>query len=75
MAKNMDLAAAMAAPYLKGFAIIAGAALLSKSAQVCGERSEDFYLQKKRMAAFFLGNHLTLAKGHLMAAMIGAERV
>lgn len=65
--KNMDLAQAMAAPYLKGFAIIAGAALLSK-ASGAGDTL-------KTEAAFFIGNHLTMAKGNLMAALHGSRAI
>jgi 3-(methylthio)propanoyl-CoA dehydrogenase len=65
--KDMEYAAAMAGPYLKGFALIAGAALLS-GASAAGDT-----LNKE--AEFFIGNHLPLAKGNLVAAMHGARFV
>jgi alkylation response protein AidB-like acyl-CoA dehydrogenase len=74
-AKNMDLAQAMATPYLKGFAIIAGAALLSKSSLLARQENLDFAKAKIKTSQFFIGNHLTLAKGHLIAAMHGAHAI
>ncbi|MEZ5814784.1 MAG: acyl-CoA dehydrogenase [Alphaproteobacteria bacterium] len=71
-AKNLDLVEAMAMPYLKGFAIIAGAALLSKSCAALSAADPQFAREKARSANFFIRNHLTLAKGHLVSASSGA---
>ena len=72
--KNIDLAQAMATPYLKGFGIIAGAAMLEKSAGT-SSGDEDFDEQKKKTAAFFKTNILPLAQGHLKAAIEGSTYV
>ena len=71
--KNMDLAAAMAAPYLKGFALIVGAVLMQKSVQALDGRSDDFAKQKQKTAAFYNANILPLAKGYLEAAQNGSS--
>lgn len=71
--KNLDLAAAMAAPYLKGFALIAGAVLLHKSAAALEGRDDEFATAKRQSAAFFKTNILPLAKGHLEAASQGVR--
>ncbi|MGQ0527001.1 MAG: acyl-CoA dehydrogenase [Alphaproteobacteria bacterium] len=62
--KNMVFVAAAATPYLKGFALIAGAASLSR----CASLSPD----KRRTADFFIGNLLPAAAGHLQAAVKGS---
>jgi len=72
--KNLDLAQAMATPYLKGFGIIAGAAMLEKSANISSGNAE-FDDHKKKHAAFFKANILPLASGHLSAAIHGAHCV
>ena len=64
----------MATPYLKGFGIIAGAAMLEKSAGT-SSGDEDFDEQKKKTAAFFKTNILPLAQGHLKAAIEGSTYV
>ena len=53
----------MATPYLKGFAIIAGAAFLSKA-------TENDVL--KDNAAIFISNHLPYANAHFEVAMKGS---
>lgn len=74
-AKDLDLASAMATPYLKGFAIIAGAALLSKAHGAAIKNSTLKSHERSKRAQFFIHNHLPLAKGHLMAAIHGARFV
>lgn len=72
--KNLDLVAAMAVPYLRGFALIAGGVLLSHAAQkaaACAD--QDFAAEKTKTAKFFLHNILPLAKGSLQAAVQGAD--
>ncbi|MEM7650621.1 MAG: acyl-CoA dehydrogenase [Pseudomonadota bacterium] len=70
--KNLDLVEAMASPYLKGFAIIAGAALMQKSLDALEGRDDEFATEKRRSAEFFLTNILPLAHGHLSAAENGS---
>ena len=72
--KNLDLAQAMATPYLKGFGIIAGAAMLEKSAGI-SSGNDTFDTQKQKHAAFFKSNILPLAIGHLQAAINGAHDI
>jgi len=72
--KNLDLAQAMATPYLKGFGIIAGAAMLEKSANTPSGNA-DFDTKKQKHAAFFMGNILPMAHGHLNAAIHGAKHI
>lgn len=72
--KNLDLAQAMATPYLKGFGIIAGAAMLEKSAGISSGNAE-FDTNKQKHAAFFKANILPLAAGHLSAAINGAQYI
>lgn len=72
--KNLDLAQAMATPYLKGFGIIAAAAMLEKSAAISSGNTE-FDAQKQKHAAFFMGNILPLAAGHLSAAVNGSFHI
>lgn len=69
---DADQAEAMAAPCLKGVAIIAGGALLSKSKAVLAERTDDFANHKRASADFFNGNILPLAAGYLEAALNGS---
>lgn len=71
--KNMDLVAAMATPYLKGFSIIAGASMMLKSEKALGDRDDQFASDKRQSAAFYTGNILPLAKGHLEAAITGSK--
>jgi len=71
--KNLDLAQAMATPYLKGFAIIASGCLLSKAA----EATQDAHVAetKKKHAAFFEANILPMAIAHLTAAKNGSSLI
>lgn len=71
--KNLDLVAAASAPYLKGFALIAGGALLSASAEKAKSLDDkQFAAEKARTARFFTGNILPLAEGYLRAARQGS---
>ncbi|MFK7840575.1 MAG: acyl-CoA dehydrogenase [Bdellovibrionales bacterium] len=72
--KNLDLVQAMATPYLKGFGIIAGAAMLKKSAEITSG-NEAFDKQKQQTAKFFEHNILPLADGYLSAAINGSKHV
>ncbi len=75
-AEKPELVTAMATPYLKGFGIIASAALLSQSAlAVEGYADGKFAAEKKRIAAFYIHNILPMAQGHLSAAVKGAKFV
>jgi hypothetical protein len=69
--KNLDLVQAMATPYLKGFGIIAGAAMLEKSAAI-SSGNDTFDQEKQKTSAFFKGNILPLAQGYLKASMNGS---
>ena len=71
--KNLDLAQAMATPYLKGFAIIASGCLLSKAA----EATQDAHVAetKKKHAAFFEANILPMAIANLTAAKNGSSLI
>jgi len=66
---NLDLAGAMAGPYLKGFALIAAGALLEKSIIELEGRADTFANEKRRTIHFYLGNILPMAKAHLEASM------
>ncbi len=72
--KDFDLAQAMATPYLKGFGIIAGAAMLAKSAAIASG-NDAFDQQKQHTAAFYQSNILPLAKAHLTIAITGAKDI
>ena len=72
--KNLDLVQAMATPYLKGFGIIAGAAMLEKAAQIPSGNAE-FDDDKNKTAAFFKSNILPLAKAHLSVATDGSKDI
>jgi len=72
--KNLDLVQAMATPYLKGFGIIAGAAMLEKSAGI-SSGNDEFDQQKQKHAMFFKTNILPFAIAHLNAAINGAQHV
>lgn len=73
---KLDLVAAAATPYLKGFALIAGGVMLSISAAVAADlEDQDFAAQKKVTAEFYLHNIMPLALGHLNAARSGAGYV
>ena len=72
--KDLDLVQGMATPYLKGFGIIAGAAMLEKSSKIASG-NEAFDTEKSKTAAFFTANILPLAHGHLQAAINGAKFV
>lgn len=71
--KNMDLAQAMASPYLKGFAILAAGVLLHKTAEAVGKRDDDYAKAKKKHDAFFTGNILPIGTASLNAALDGSE--
>ncbi len=67
--KNLDLVAAMATPYLQGFGLIAGGALLAQAALSAGSQEDQNFAKARRESAdFFLHNILPLAMGHLKAA-------
>lgn len=72
--KNLDLVQAMAAPYLKAFGIIAGAAMLEKSAKV-SSGNKEFDDRKKQNAAFYTANILPMAPGYLAASTKGSAEV
>ena len=74
--KDMDAVAAMAAPYLKAFGIIAGGVMIMKAAnkaQTLDDR--DYAADKMKTAQFFLHNILPLAQGHLQAAVAGSAYI
>ncbi len=71
---NLDLVQAMATPYLRGFGIIAGAAMLEKSAGI-SSGNDAFDKHKQKSAAFFRTNILPFAAGHLSAAIKGAAEL
>ncbi len=73
--KDLDLAAAMAAPYLKGFALIVGGALLHQSMQALCARDDTFATEKRRTAQFFIGNLLPLAKANLEVSVNGSSSI
>ena len=74
--KQPDLVAAASAPYLKAFGIIAGAALLSDSAEKAKIATDkDFATSKIKTAQFFLHNILPLASAHLKTAIDGATYI
>lgn len=73
--KNFDRVEAMATPYLKGFALIAGAVLLDKTLAALRDRDDEFASEKKRTVQFFKENILPLASGHLQAAVQGSAAV
>ena len=72
--KNLDLVQAMATPYLKGFGIIAGAAMLEKSAAI-SSGNDAFDQEKQKTSAFFKGNILPLAQGYLKASVEGSKTI
>jgi len=72
--KNLDLAQAMAKPYLTGFGIIAGAAMLLKSSKI-SSGNDAFDAEKQKTAKFYMSNILPLAQGHLKVAVLGANYV
>ncbi|MGB4107995.1 MAG: acyl-CoA dehydrogenase [Alphaproteobacteria bacterium] len=68
--KEMDAVAAASASYLKAFGIIAGGALLSRSAAQAGAQTDkNFAAEKSKTAAFYASDILPLAHGYLRAAM------
>ena len=73
--KNLDLAQAMASPYLKGFALIAANVLYEKSLKALEGRDDAFAINKRAHIKFFKGNILPLALGHLSAATHGAKSI
>ena len=75
-ANELDVAAAAATPFLKGFGIIAGGALLALSAERAQTHEDkNFAEEKAQTAEFYAHNILPLAEGHLTAAMNGAQSV
>ncbi len=69
---GLEAVAASSAPLLKGFGIIIGGALLAISAEkAAGLDDQDFAAQKAKTAAFYIGNTLPLAEGHLQVVMNG----
>ncbi len=73
--KNLDLVEAMAAPYLKGFGIIAGAVMLERSVKALEGRDDDFAKDKRNTASFYKANILPLAKAHLEIAQNGSLKI
>ena len=72
-AKDMDAVAAMAAPYLKAFGIIAGGVMIMKAANKAQALDDKDYAQDKmKTAQFFMHNILPQAQGHLQAAVRGS---
>lgn len=67
---KLDIAAAAAAPYLKGFALVSGAVMLLRM-KTHPSASEEIV----RAATFFIHNLLPLAQGHFKAAREGAAFV
>ena len=72
--KNLDLAQAMATPYLKGFGIIAGAAMLEKSANTTSG-DDQFDKEKRKTNGFYKSNILPLAAAHLDIAIRGSKEI
>lgn len=66
-AKNLDLVAAMSAPYLKAFGIIICASHMAKAASI-----SDY---KKDVAEFYLGNILPLAMANIDISKHGSKSV
>lgn len=65
-AKDMDGVAMRAKPYLNAFGILAGAALLAKSAELAeGHDDQEFAAQKKETAEFYMIHVLPFATAHL----------
>lgn len=73
--KNLDLAQAMASPYLKGFAIIVAAGYMQKSVNALDGRDDDFAKEKRETAQFFKTNILPLAKAYLQIAKEGSQHI
>lgn len=71
--KNLDLAQAMATPYLKGFAILAAGVLLHKSAEAVVKQDSDYAKAKQKHSTFFDRNIMPHAQAHLNAALEGAQ--
>ncbi len=74
-AQNLELAQAMASPFLKGVGLVAGGALLSASVEALHGRADEFAQDKRRTASFFAGNILPFALGHFHSVMYGARAV
>jgi acyl-CoA dehydrogenase len=68
--ENPDAALAGATPYLRLFALVAGASYLADAALQDGARASDVL-----MARFFAENCLTAAEGFAQAAIFGSESV
>ncbi|MCB9982654.1 MAG: acyl-CoA dehydrogenase family protein [Rhodospirillales bacterium] len=71
--KDLDKVEAMAGPYLRGFALIAGGALLQKSLSMLEGRPDEFSVEKRRTIEFFMANILPHAKAYLQAARHGCS--
>jgi alkylation response protein AidB-like acyl-CoA dehydrogenase len=71
-AGNLDLVGAMASPYLKGFALIVGGHMLAKSLAALGDRDDEFAVEKRQSAAFYMHNILPMARAALHTATKGA---
>ncbi len=67
-AGDMDKIAALAVPYLNGFGIIAGGALLARAAGVAEGKGDDFSKEKIETAQFYVTNILPHAKSWLEIA-------
>ncbi len=71
--KNLDLAQAMATPYLKGFATLAAGIMLHKSAQAVAKQDSDYATAKQKHSQFFDNNIMPHAAAYLEAALNGSE--
>jgi alkylation response protein AidB-like acyl-CoA dehydrogenase len=67
-AKKMDAVAASSVPYLKGFAIIAGGALMARAAGKAANGKTDFTREKIKTAVFYMDQVLPLAQAWLNIA-------
>lgn len=71
---KLDWVGAMSSPYLKAFGIIAGGAMMEKSAEIAAQKGgDDFHQSKVKTAAFYRDNILPLALGHLHIASKGPQ--
>ena len=75
-AKDLEFPAAMAAPYLKAFGIIAAGAMLARAAaKAASHGDKDFTAEKTRLSQFYLTNILPLARGHIEVAVKGSAHI
>ena len=71
-AKKMDDVAAMAAPYLKAFGVLAGGAWMARAAALAADHQDAAFAAEKQAAArYFTGHIVPLASGYLQAARAG----